>query len=190
MIVMQRLHGKGTFPVIFHNWRGYDCHSLCKTAKFSSRNVDVNVIANTPEKYLSLMLKWPFREYVVKGKKRQSFTNIRFIDSFQFLNTSLDNLVNQHVDEAGADKETYFSNVYSCCNITPENERFHFRKGIFPYAYLDSMEKLKETSLPPKEAFTSDLSVKGECSEEDYQFAQQVWTDQSAKRWKITCASI
>ena len=32
------------------------------------------------------------------------------------------------------------------------------RKGVFPYDYIDSIEKLNETELPPKEAFFDKLN--------------------------------
>ena len=34
------------------------------------------------------------------------------------------------------------------------------RKGIYPYSYMNSFDKFKETSLPPKESFYNDLSRK------------------------------
>ena len=39
---------------------------------------------------------------------------------------------------------------------------------------MNSLEKLKETKLPPKEAFYSRLNDKG-ISDEDYQHARKVW---------------
>ena len=39
---------------------------------------------------------------------------------------------------------------------------------------MDTPEKLKETKLPPKEAFYSKLKNKG-ISDEDYTHAQRVW---------------
>ena len=39
---------------------------------------------------------------------------------------------------------------------------------------MDSLEKLKETKLPPREAFYSRLNDEG-ISDEDYAHAQQVW---------------
>ena len=48
------------------------------------------------------------------------------------------------------------------------------RKGVYPYEYMDSPEKLKETKLPPKEAFYSRLSDEG-ISDENYAHAQKVW---------------
>ncbi|PKC57009.1 hypothetical protein RhiirA1_541829 [Rhizophagus irregularis] len=45
------------------------------------------------------------------------------------------------------------------------------RKGIFPYEYIDSHEKFKETSLPSIEKFYSDL--KGRISQKNYEHAQK-----------------
>ena len=35
------------------------------------------------------------------------------------------------------------------------------RKGVYPYDYVDSIKKLDETSLSPKEAFYSKLTGEG-----------------------------
>lgn len=43
-----------------------------------------------------------------------------------------------------------------------------------PYDWLDSIEKLDERALPPRESFTSSLT-RTECSPEDYARAQRVW---------------
>ena len=48
------------------------------------------------------------------------------------------------------------------------------RKGVYPYDYVDSLDKLAETQLPPKEAFYSRLSGDN-ISDEDYEHAQKVW---------------
>ena len=48
------------------------------------------------------------------------------------------------------------------------------RKGVYPYEYMDGLEKFKETSSPPKDAFYSRLNMKG-ISDQDYEHAQQVW---------------
>ena len=47
-------------------------------------------------------------------------------------------------------------------------------KGVYPYEYMDSLERLKETKLPPKEAFYSRLNDE-DISYEDYLHAQNVW---------------
>ena len=35
-----------------------------------------------------------------------------------------------------------------------------FRKGVYPYDYVDCMKKIDETSLPPKEEFFLNSQVK------------------------------
>lgn len=50
------------------------------------------------------------------------------------------------------------------------------RKGIHPYDWMDSVEKLNEKSLPPKEAFFSKLNGTN-ASDEDYDHAQKVWKE-------------
>ena len=48
------------------------------------------------------------------------------------------------------------------------------RKGVYPYEYMDSIERFKETALPPKESFYSSLSDE-HISDEDYEHAKKVW---------------
>ena len=49
------------------------------------------------------------------------------------------------------------------------------RKGVYPYEYMSSWDKFKE-SHPPIEAFYSKLNM-SKISEDDYQHAQQVWKE-------------
>ena len=48
------------------------------------------------------------------------------------------------------------------------------RKGVYPYDYVSSTDKLKETKLPSKDEFYSKL-LDEEISEEDFQHAINVW---------------
>ena len=50
------------------------------------------------------------------------------------------------------------------------------RKGVYPYDYVDSVDKLAESSLPPKEAFYSRLNDE-ETTNEDYEHAKTVWKE-------------
>ena len=62
-------------PVIFHNLKGYDSHLIfCELNKF---DVKIDVIPNRLEKYMAFFLN----------------KNLVFIDSMQFMNSSLDKLV-------------------------------------------------------------------------------------------------
>ena len=48
------------------------------------------------------------------------------------------------------------------------------RKGVHPCDYMDSPERFKETQLPPKEAFYSELEDE-DITDEDYAHVQKVW---------------
>ena len=48
------------------------------------------------------------------------------------------------------------------------------RKGVYPYDYLDSVDKLAETALLSKEAFYLRLNDE-ETTIEDYEHAKTVW---------------
>ena len=48
------------------------------------------------------------------------------------------------------------------------------RKGVYPYDWVDSIDKFSETQLPPQESFYSKLNNKG-ISNKDYLHAQEVW---------------
>ena len=67
-------------PVIFHNLRGYDSHLIIK--EISKFDVKGNVIPNGLEKYMAFTIN----------------TNLVFIDSMQFMNSSLDSLVKNYSD--------------------------------------------------------------------------------------------
>ena len=135
--------------VVFHNLSGYDSHLFIKNLGFSEGNI--NCIPNNEKKYISFT------------KRIQTGHQIRFIDSLKFVPTSLDSLVNNLPKDA-------FNNVK---NHYVEDSLL-VRKGVYPYDYMDSPEKLKETELPPKEAFYSRLNDKG-ISDEDYEHARKVW---------------
>ena len=48
------------------------------------------------------------------------------------------------------------------------------RKGVYPYEYMDSWERLDGTSLPNKEVFYSELKLE-DVADKDYTHAQKVW---------------
>ena len=79
--------------------------------------------------------------------------------------TSLDKLVNNLSKDASSNVKRYYAE---------EKLNLFTRKGIYPYEYMDSPKKLKETQLPPQEAFYSRLNDEG-ISDENYAHAQKVW---------------
>ena len=61
-----------------------------------------------------------------------------------------------------------FFDTYQLCNNY--NYNLLFRKGVYPYEYMDRWEKINETLLPNKEYFN-----KEDITDEDYAHGQKVW---------------
>ena len=53
-----------------------------------------------------------------------------------------------------------FLSTYQFCNGDLNKTILLLRKGVYPYKYMDSWGKIDETTLPPKEAFYSNLNLK------------------------------
>ena len=98
------------------------------------------------------------KEVVVKRE-------LRFIDSYKFMNFPLEKLVNNLTENDFVNTSKYFSG---------EKLSLLKRKGVYPYEWLDSVERLNETQLPSKDAFYSEINGEG-ISVKDYQHAQKVW---------------
>ena len=64
--------------------------------------------------------------------------------------------------------------IYQFCNGYLNKFILLLRKGVYPYKDMDNWEKFDETTLPPKEAFYSNLNLE-DISDEDYAHAQKVW---------------
>ena len=135
---------------------------------------DFSCIPSTEEKYISFSKEFKFDEYICpkNGRMRNLKFEIRFIDSFKFLQTSLANLVSNLQPQDFINTKEIFK----------ENTDLLTRKGVFPYDYVSSLEKLDEKKLPPKEEFYSKLNDE-HISDEDYQHALNVFR-------KFNCKSI
>ena len=148
-------------PVIFHNLRGYDSHFIMQqigkiAKKHTYKNnrgkechMNINCIPNNMEKYLAFMLG----------------NHLVFLDSLQFMNSSLDNLIKNLPDEAFKYTKQEF-----------KKEQFNLmkQKGIYPYDHMDSFDRFNETKLPVQQDFYSILNNE-HISDEQYKHAQNVW---------------
>lgn len=152
-------------PIIFHNLKSYDSHLfLPQLARNKER---LSVIAQTKEKYIT------FSKYLLvdqklnkNGKKENVYMQMRFIDSLQFLPNSLETLASALSREQCVEIINYFKDDDKIDLIR--------QKGVFPYSYLDHVDKLKERSLPNKKQFYNELKDE-HVSDEDYQRALKVW---------------
>ena len=147
-------------PVIFHNLRGYDSHfimqeigAIVKNHTYKDKNgkekqMNINAIPNNMEKYMAFMLG----------------NHLTFIDSFQFMSSSLDTLVSNLPKES----LKYSSQLYKSKKLD-----LMTRKGVYPYDFMDSFDKFN-TGLPTKEDFYSILNDE-HITDDDYKHAKTVW---------------
>ena len=88
-----------------------------------------------------------------------------FIDSMQFMNSSVDSLFKNLTEN----DFKYLSQEFSS-----EQSKLVKQKGMYPYEYMDSLEKFSKDKLPDRSNFFS--SLKDECINERYYFhAIDVW---------------
>ena len=79
-------------PVIFHNLQNYDAHLFIKN--LGKTEGDIRCIPNNEEKYISFTKKIVVGSWIDKdGKEHLIQHDIRFVDSFKFMASSLDALV-------------------------------------------------------------------------------------------------
>ena len=148
-------------PVIFHNLRGYDSHFIMQqigeiankhgytNKKREKQDLNINAIPNNMEKYMAFMLG----------------NHLTFIDSFQFMSSSLDKLVSN----LPKDDLIYISKAFKGRRLDLMSQ-----KGVYPYDYMDSFEKFNEKELPTKDQFYSILNDQ-HITDDEYNHAKEVW---------------
>ena len=102
-------------PIIFHNLRGYNSHLIFFELKHFY--VKTDVIPNRLEKYMAFFLKK------------------NFIDSMQFMNSSLEKLVRNLIDNG-------FKYLTEVCGF--KNLELLKQKDVYPYEYMDSFKRFNE----------------------------------------------
>ena len=116
--------------------------------------MNINAIPNNMEKYMAFMLG----------------NHLTFIDSFQFMSSSLEKLVSNLPKE---------SLKYTSKKFKGDKLDLMAQKGVYPYDYMDSFDKFDE-KLPTKEDFYSILNNQ-HISDDEYKHAQTVWSTFSLK---------
>ena len=148
-------------PVIFHNLRGYDNHFIMQqigeiankhgytNKKGEMQDLNINAIPNNMEKYMAFMLG----------------NHLTFIDSFQFMSSSLDKLVSN----LPKDDLIYTSKAFKGRRLDLMSQ-----KGVYPYDFMDSFEKFDQMELPNKDLFYSILNDQ-QITDDEYDHANKVW---------------
>jgi len=109
------LQNPNFIPIFFHNFRGYDSHLLIEEAgKYIDQNI--TCIPNNMEKYIFF-----------------SVGNLRFLDSYQFMPESLENLV----DNLSVDGLTQFHHFGKSFQNT-DVAKLLLRNNVYCYDYVHS----------------------------------------------------
>lgn len=159
------IRNKPILTVIGHNANRYDMHCVFRSVigHPSLAGTSISVLAKTADTYRAATF------FLKNGRQ------LRFLDSFQFVASSLD-----EIGQSLADEDL---DILKAVYPDPEHQRLLKRKGIYPYEFATSHEQMeKQTSLPSREDFFSSLSGSMP-SEEEYERAGEVWAG-------LGCASL
>ncbi|XP_050060033.1 uncharacterized protein LOC126551227 [Aphis gossypii] len=153
-------------PVFFHNFSGYDSHLLVRELGNDTDNIDL--LPNNEDNYISFSKKI---QYSTKN------IELRFLDSYKFLSNSLSELAKSMKLYNFKILKKWFQKEIPG-NLTELQKVYLFRlltkKLAFPYDYMNSVDKYKETKLPPKESFYNLLNNK-HISDDEYHYATEIW---------------
>ena len=148
-------------PVVFHNLCGYNSHFIMQqigeiakkhaytNKKGEKQDLNINAIPNNMEKYMAFMLG----------------NHLTFIDSFQFMSSSLDKLVSNQPKEALK---------YASEEFTGKELSLMSQQGVYRYDFMDSFEKFDQMELPTKDQFYSVLNDQ-DIKNDEYDHAKKVW---------------
>ena len=156
-----------TIPVIFHYLKGYDSHLLLQ--ELGKFNKKISVISKNKQTYESFSVSNKTSYFDRKAGKQVNrvWSNFRFIDSFEFMASSLSQLV-VDLKQSGLDK---FKNVSQEFGSDTE---LMTRKGIYPYSFMDGYDKFDDDPFTlTKSDFRNDLT--GEDIDDcDYDFYRKI----------------
>ena len=165
-------------PIVFHNLSGYDTHLFInELAASSTDGAKTGVIAKNKEDYISFSIKVEVDKCIDKnGIEKSKEIELRFIDSFKFMSSSLDSLVNNLAHSAGSAPACGGGKFFGFEDHSENQYKLLIRKGIYPYEYMTNWDKFKEMKLPLRETFYSKLNMAG-VRGKDYEHAHRVWKE-------------
>ena len=151
-------------PVFFHNLKNYDAHHLIsavgrteqKTTTCTDNNGEPIMRKDREGKDTDkpvTVTEGGISGIVQNMEKLISFSwgQFRFVDSYAFLSSSLDRLVqNTPKTDLWITRQPYYY-PWALRPIRQLGEKkfdLVTRKGVYPYEYMDSMERFDETELP------------------------------------------
>ena len=137
-------------PVIFHNLNGYDSHFIIN--EIGKLDVKIDIVPNGSEKYMAFTIN----------------KNLIFINSMQFMNSTLEKPVKNLSDK---------SFKYLTQEFGSENLMLRKQKNVYPYdEYMNSFERFSEEKLSDKKCFYK--SLKGGTTDDNGEKLNDYITDE------------
>ena len=158
-------------PLFAHNLANYDLqHVVLALQSLNDKNT-ISVVPSTSANIISLQIGVHMKTTQnKKGVSTSQYEYIRLLDSFKFMNASLEMLV----QNLPSDQFTLLEQHFQAWHTTSVN--LLKQKGSFPYCFVDSFEKLQEAQLPPLEKWTNSLQqYEVTVSEDEYKRALEVF---------------
>ena len=125
-------------PYIF-SWLG-----LCNSLHNASMKNQFSVVPSTDKKYISRTMSLWIKEIQDKHGKKQTYENLRFIDSYKFMLSSLSQLIANLPSDGFQLMETQFASM----GYSQKQLDLLKQKGYYPFSYVNSFEKRERTKLP------------------------------------------
>jgi len=116
----------------FHNSSAYDSHLITKN--LHKKQSKITVIPSNTKQFIGFQID-----------------GIRYLDSYKFLSSSLDDLV-KNLHNNGVDHFKYMRHTFS------DGDPNIFENGVYPYEYMTSRDIFKQSSLPSMSEFYSKLT--------------------------------
>lgn len=148
-------------PLYCHNFRGFDSHLIIRAMDLGLKKNKFSTMSRNEEQIITM-----------------SIGIYKMIDSASFMPSSLSTLTEllkeKNPDKFKMTKQLLDSEKQNIAGSQLTTNLDLLSKGVYPFEYITTLDRLKERNLPAKEHFSS--SLKGtEISDADYQRALYVF---------------
>ena len=196
------LRKSSKIPVIFHNLSGYDGHIIIKSVQKLGLKKPPKVVAKTMEKFvgfqigklnfmdsnqhLSSSLDGLVKNLAAKAKiigcefcprrgpPKDVKRHQRIVHKKEFNKPFEHTIKSKTLPELFPNLHEKFCKQWK--HLANDEDAFEMltRKGVYPYRYMDSLEKFNMKQLPSKADFYNDLTKK-HITDEDFTFVNKLW---------------
>ena len=164
-------------PVVAHKKQNSDLHHTCLALQSCEPTTTLILIPSTGEKYFSMNFGVLVETITLDdGEMIKKYENLRFIDLFKMMNSSLEKLV----DILPRDRFEKLASVFP--NLSSTKLMLLQQNGYFPYSYVSGREKFSENSLPPLNEWRNTLE--GDAvrkTQENFHHVKTMWNNLSCQ---------